>query len=218
MRRTTITVGASLTLSLLIGCGEDEGLVRPVADASTPGDGSPSALDAGIDVHQENLLVAYAEGLDAPLVPVSDGDALELVQAPQGGHFAFISARFYGASGSDIRLTVRVLDPETELPVAVDQRTGPIAPVVGQPGWWEPNPDARGAIAHIAACPVEDTPLWNRSWWVEVSVTESAFDGFRGVARALVAWHCTDATAPLEALCECECAADWQPGSCFEGG
>jgi hypothetical protein len=216
---------AVLSLALA-GCGVDE----PLDTSEMQADGGPPLLaphdaGAGNKPAPDSPEVAapptalevdpgYYLALESGFVPLAEGGDLELVQAPQGGHVAFVGARIRHAKSPTATFIVSVLDPSTGEVVMHDKREGPIAPTPDLPGWSEADPDARGAINHLVACPVEHTQLFGEHWLLRVEVIEEGGGGLTGQATVGVNVSCAPISEYQKTYCECECELGYVPGTC----
>ena len=194
------------------GCGHDEPLLEPVAAEDAGKDVAPQ-LDATADrsAPVPRVFPAYLSSLDAPLSLIDDGDQVPLAWAPQGGYFMFFTAQFGPHDGSDVELSSQLVDPDTHEVIRKDARTGPVLPVPGQPGIYEPDPDVRAAVSHLAACPDSEVQVLGRTLRLELRVSGGSFD--ESATRSVVP-GCMGATPGEQTLCQCYCSPTYEPGSC----
>lgn len=88
-----------LCLSTVLSCGAGAGSPSP-----EPVDPGPPWLEVGAG--------------STAFEPLADGDAIELVQGPQGGWHVDVAARFGGMSPDGLTLSYRAFDGETGAEVA----------------------------------------------------------------------------------------------------
>jgi hypothetical protein len=144
---------------------------------------------------------------DHELVPVADGAAIPLALAPQGGHFAFVAARVKNLEGADVEMNA----------LAVDDATGTlIGAAVARPfmssgadGWSDPEHETFTTLDMVQFCPRGvGLDLDGRDIKLTLHVTEHSTSR-EADASVIIRPDCAGSAA-----CECECAADFRPGSC----
>lgn len=162
------------------------------------------------------VLPGWYESLNLPIRLLEDGGALPLRQAPQGGHWAFVSARVRGIEGGEVEVRARLYGTDSPDPVFAERRTGLFVPSQGAPGFFEPDLDLRGAIVHVPACPVNDAlPVFRRELRLVLEVTTADAERRGASAELTVTPSCAAGTAGELAVCECECAPAYDPGKCY---
>ncbi len=221
------SVALALALALATACGSSE----PAAASASGGGGSGAGGSGGGGDAQATggsgavggaadggpagfvVLPASLSAPDAPLKLLADGDPLVVGPAPQGGYFSFVTARFGPFQADEVELVVRVKEPGTGRVVREDLRKGPVVKVPGTAGLVEADPLYRGAVAHLAMCPIQDEPLVGKEWDLEVTVTPN--NPVSGTGTVRVTPSCAPVDGGTQSICECTCAPGWQPGSCY---
>lgn len=202
----------------LAACEDDPVVVSldggPRQDAPSDAPAPDAAADAAADAATlaSRVLPGYLATLDAPIELVADGDGVPVAWAPQGGYFMFLTARFGPHDGSDIELSSRLIDPDSGSVLREDVRQGPVILLANEPGMYEPDPDVRAAVSHIATCPPsDDVQLLGRKLRLEMRVRGGSFD----MATELsIVPSCAGATPGEQQLCECYCSPSYEPGGC----
>lgn len=180
--------------------------------ATALGCGSPADVSASAQPREIQVVPGAYLAFDQPLVPLTEGGDLPLRLAPQGGHWAFVSARVRGYTGTVMSVGVSVLDAESGALRFAERRKGAVVASPSDPHAVEPALDLRGAIVHVPICPVEVPPgLFAQRVRLEVEVggTET------GHASLTVTPACSAGTSGERAVCECECAPGDDPSKCF---
>jgi hypothetical protein len=219
-----------------IGCGAQ----APAGTASQSDDAGPNPLDARAveseseeaaresaapdeDVAAEGdamdaLVVVPAEftGENAPLRLLQRGDAIDLTRAPQGGHVVLLAAQVKNMSTSAATIRVRMRRPDTGFIVAEEKRTVAMVPVPGEPATMQPDLRSRSQVAHVPLCPDYDpVDIVGQPLDVEIDVTALYTEPPRtGSARIQLVPACRPTTPDQEALCRCECEANYALGKC----
>src|SRR5690606_16736896 len=117
------------------------------------------------------LRIAEIVEEDAPLAQLSDGDALHLWNAPQGGHVVTVGAEVRGTQSDIVAIEARLLDPETGDLVKDDLRSIVMKPIEGGEGWKSPDIRSRNQVAHIAMCPdPEGRQLLDQEFVLEMEI------------------------------------------------
>ena len=145
------------------------------------------------------------------------GDDVRLANAPQGGHVLHIAARVGGIRTKRAELRAQLRFPDTRAIEAEEARTINVVEV--EPGVFESKPGSLADVAHIPVCPnYGDRDILDQEWLLEVTVSE--IPGAAGVGKTtlLVTPRCTHTDASIQALCQCECAANYVLGKCGGGG
>ena len=211
---------------LLNGCGSSEAAAGGAAaggggagaqggGAVGGGGGASGDGGGGKDAGTFVVLPASLKAPDAPLNLLSDGDPLVVALAPQGGYFSFVTARFGPFDADEVELIVRVKEPGTGRVVREDLRQGPVVKVPGSPGLVEADPAYRGAVAHLAMCPIQDEPMVGKAWDLEVTVTPNNAAHVTGTGSVRVTPSCMPTDGGTKSICECTCAPGWEPGACY---
>ncbi len=146
---------------------------------------------------------------------VGDGDTVQLVRPPQGGHVIFVGARIQNLDTDTIELTGRVRDAKTNSIIQQDIRTVVTEPVPGQPGWRQCDHRSFSQVANIALCPDYDpTDIAGQDYVLEIEVTELYAQDSTGSTTLHVVPACAQSDPAEKALCDCECAGDYTLGKC----
>jgi hypothetical protein len=196
----------------------------PAGDATDAGDaGNDAALDAGgapdATASDELMVVpAMFQGPGVPLVPIMDGDAIDLSLPPQGGHVLFIGAILRNLHTDTVKIRGRLRDPSTGAIVAEDARTVVVQPVAGDPGAAQTNIQTYTQSANVAVCPDYDArAIDGEAYVVEVTVTELYVSIPRTATASRTATPRCPAGTPDTDHCTCECAASYAIGKCPPG-
>lgn len=181
-------------------------------DSSDPADGTGgaggSAPALGVEAYG---WVPQGEAV----VTLSDGDAIELWGAPQGGHVSRIGARVTGLGTDTALLVARLRDPTTDAVIAEGTRTSPMVDAPDVPGAKQPDPSSMYNLVHLALCPDNDgQAIAGVERVLELAVTELYGDFSEGSTRVRVVPTCLMPPGPEHDSCECECAADYTLGKC----
>ncbi len=168
---------------------------------------APDSSSSGVEVW-----AGWYSSFDEPIRLLEDGGSLPLRMAPQGGHWAFVSARVRGLEPTEMAVGVRLFDAASGELLFAERRSGGLEQSPNDPGAVEPALDLRGAIVHIPVCPTEVPPgLFERRLRLELEVSGSA----SGETELEVTPDCSAGTPGERALCECECAPGYDPGKCY---
>lgn len=174
---------------------------------SSPAEERTSTPGVGIEVFP-----GWYASFDEPILLLEDGGDLPLRMAPQGGHWAFVSARVRGFSGDAMSVGARLLDAKTGELLFAERRSGGVIVSPNDPSAVEPELDLRGAIVHIPVCPMEVPPgLFARALRLEIDIGGAE----EGSATLTVTPSCSAGSPGEQAVCACECAADYDPGKCY---
>jgi hypothetical protein len=163
------------------------------------------------------------------LLPLADGDSIDLVRPIQGGHVLFIGAYVNGASGTSgtIRAELRRSVSDSGQPLSMpgpilvfEERSTMLVPLAAgttppsaAPGWQQIAADI-SEVANIAACPnvlpvdIPDQPLY-----VQVTYTDSQQGS--GTAFVKVVPRCRQPDDASRSQCLCECHANYTIDRCF---
>jgi hypothetical protein len=196
----SLMLGALVALAA-IGCGSSE----------DPDPGVDPSDDAGA-LELRPIMFTPDEQPTAFLV---DGGPIELVNAPQGGHVLMVGARIAHLESDVVEMTARVRDGASGELIEEAERTVLMAPVPEEPGVLENDRRSISQMVHVALCPSSPAATFaGRELIIEIEATELYADFTSGSASVRVVATCM-ATAPsLKALCECECSASYEPGTC----
>ncbi|MFO0574130.1 MAG: hypothetical protein U1A78_09040 [Polyangia bacterium] len=165
----------------------------------------------------------------ARLIPLSDGDSVELVRPIQGGHVLFIGALLrYPADGDGtLRGELRRVDASGQAgPVIVyDERTtahqalaadtpAPPAPNAADASGWRQIPPDLTSVANIPVCPdFFDYDLVDAALILRISFKDRA--GREAAADRRVKTRCAQTDPVQQGLCRCECQAKYTIDRCF---
>jgi hypothetical protein len=193
---------------------------EPSASESGTND-APASMDATGDTisDEEDRLVVIPGAFvveNEPLRILRDGDTIDLVRAPQGGHVSMIAAQVKNTSAVAAMLRVRMRRPESGFIVAEEKRTVAMVPVPGEANAMQPDLRSRSQVTHVPLCPDYDPiDVVGQPLDVEIEVTPLYTDPPRvGRATLRLRPKC-EALSPLgEALCQCECEANYALGKC----
>lgn len=168
----------------------------------------------------------------APLVPITDGDTIDLVRPIQGGHVLFIGALVRSASGDKgtIRAELRRGETDSGQPlvtpgtiIVFEERSTQLAalpagvtPPSDSPGWRQLRADIND-LANIPACPnFLPVEIPDHTLYVQITYTDGR--GNTGFASRKIVPRCTQPD-PLERNnCLCECRASYTIDRCFTDG
>jgi hypothetical protein len=191
-------------------------LLLPACSAPTTPSGSGGAAGAGGG--DSGPLVVQAIEYDQytqQFRVLSDGDTVQLVRPPQGGHVIFIGARVQNLDSDTIDLTGRIRDEQTNSIVQEDTRTVVTETVPDMPGWRQSDHRSFSQVSNIALCPDYDPKdILGQSYLLEVRVDELYAQGSSGSVSLHVVPACSQDNASGKSLCECECSADYTLGKC----
>jgi hypothetical protein len=176
---------------------------------------------AGCDAGSLELAPGHFTEEGQPLTPLSSGDAVSLAQATQGGQVLYVASRVRGLPEEPdavvvVQIEAFARDPTSGAELAHDLRTIRMLPVPGEPGVMQPELRSRSQVAHLVLCPNYETrDLIGAEWLVELTIEEFDVEcPKRGAAELLVVPNCDGRTPENQALCECECEANYTPGKC----
>lgn len=187
-----------------------------------------STVAAGCEEHFDSPPEIIPARLDGEvLVPLQDGDAVELLRPIQGGHVLFIGAfvRNVNLGDGSILGELRRLPAPTSpgMPGAIlvsDERSteltmlphGTAAPTADA-GWRQVTADING-VANIPACP-DYLPfdLVDGQLLVNIQVKDKA--GRTAAAFRRVILRCSQTSPGEQQQCRCECTANYTIDRCF---
>lgn len=189
-------------------------LVLAAFCAACDGSSAPEPKPESDVVVPLDVLPADFVAEDQPMKMLSEGDPIQLVAAPQGGHVIHIGARVRGLGSDTVNIRTRLRDPATNAIQTEEARDIVMRPVPGQPEWMEPDLRSVSQVTHIPACPnYDDVTLLDTLWKLEVVVDELEGPGL-GSATVGVKPACQQADQALAAMCKCECAPSYVLGKC----
>lgn len=158
------------------------------------------------------------------LIPLVDGDFVDLVRPIQGGHVLFIGALVRNPADGDGTVLGELrqvgADGAAGPVIVYDERTaahealpaGTPAPS-GQTGWRQVTPDI-SSVANIPVCPdFLDYDLVDATVFVRIRFKDSR--GREGFADRKVKTRCAQTDAMERSLCRCECAAKYTIDRCY---
>lgn len=153
---------------------------------------------------------------DTPLDPIDEGEAIPLSLPPQGGHVLWVGAYITNLRTDTIELKTRLRDPETGALVAEEGRTVVVRPVEGKPGVFQPDIRTVSQVTHVPVCPDYDAkPIAETPYLMEVSVRELYVEPQRTAqGTRTVTPTCKLGDPAGQALCACECEANYTLGKC----
>ena len=233
-RRVVFPSWLALVTVAAMGCGAAPGV------SLQPGDGGSYPLDAiaiepagddaprEVSTHAEDanladdaggalvLLPAAFTEENAPMRILQAGDAVDLIRAPQGGHVIMVAAQVRNMSTAAATIRVRMRRPDTGFIVAEEGRTVAMVPVPGESGTMQPDLRSRSQVAHVGLCPDYDPiDIDGQPLDAEIEVTALYTEPPRvGSARLRLVPTCRQTSPADEALCRCECEANYALGKC----
>lgn len=161
---------------------------------------------------------------EGKLIPLVDGDPVDLVRPIQGGHVLFIGALIRNPADGDgtvLGELRQVGSDGTVGPVIVyDERTtahealpaGTAAPQ-GQTGWRQVTPDI-SSVSNIPVCPdFLDYDLVDATVILRIRFKDG--QGREGFADRKVKTRCMQTDAMERSLCRCECTAKYTIDRCY---
>ena len=153
---------------------------------------------------------------NAPLRLLDAEDPIDLLRAPQGGHVVLLAANVKNMRQNAASIRVRMRRPDTGFIVAEEKRTVAMVPVSGEAATMQPDLRSRSQVAHVPLCPDYDAiDVVARPLDVEIEVTELYTDPPRiGSTRLALVPTCGQTTPEAQALCRCECEANYALGKC----
>jgi hypothetical protein len=144
---------------------------------------------------------------DGTALELSDGDSIDLIRPPQGGHVVFIGGRATGLCGDNARLRGNVYFLDGTF-VARESRTLDFEPIDELPAWGRPDYFSIAGLANVPVCPNNTgRPLLGQTLRVEAEVEDRG--GVTAAGSVEVTLRCAQAEPGCLALCECECAEDY---------
>jgi hypothetical protein len=159
------------------------------------------------------VLPAQYTGQGMPLRMLQDGDPVDLVQPPQGGHVIFIGAKVQGCPSDVVELLVRFRRAEGGAIIQEEKRTVAMEAVPGEPDTMRPK-DSPSQVGQPALCPDYDSEdVLGQEMTLEVEVRPLYVEPpVLATARRRVVPTCDRALD--QKLCKCECTANYVLGRC----
>lgn len=151
---------------------------------------------------------------DMPLVPLEDGDDIEIQAAVQGGQVIYVAGQLENLDADFARIESKIIDPDSGEVREDDSRSIVMKPVEGEDNLWQPDIRSRSQVSHLVVCP-NDEPrsIIDEPWLIEVTMSD--LDGPRSVTETLtVTPVCRREADEDQQLCVCQCEADFEPGKC----
>jgi len=186
-----------------------------LALACSESDGGPKDKDSGPpDPVTLEVFPADFVAENTPLKMLSDGDPIQLIAAPQGGHVIHVAAKVRGMTRDIANLRARIRYPDTNLIQTEEARDVVWKPVPGEPDLMQPDPSSITQVSHIPACPdYETSDIVDQLWKLEVVVTEVDGPGVGSTTIGVVP-KCLQTDPADETQCRCECEALYVLGKC----
>jgi hypothetical protein len=151
-------------------------------------------------------------GQAGEFVELRDGDALPLVTPPQGGHVSFVFARARNVDPCRMQIGATLRSPRTMRIITEESRSISMRPL--PTGWAEPNLADISSAANVPMCPdYHEEAIVDTEYTLEVRLEERN-SGRSGKAIRTVVPRCLEDDAYRNALCRCECRANYTLGSC----
>jgi hypothetical protein len=146
-------------------------------------------------------------------VELHDGDALPLVAPPQGGHVSFVAARATNVDPCRVQITATLRSPRSMRIITEESRTIALRPL--PTGWAEPNLTDISSVANVPMCPdYHDESIVDTDYTLDVRLSDGRGSALSGMALRAVVPRCLEEFTYLNALCRCECRANYTLGSC----
>jgi hypothetical protein len=127
-----------------------------------------------------------------------------------------LAAQIKNMNSSAATIRVRMRRPGTGFIVAEEKRTVAMVAVPGETATMQPDLRSRSQVAHVPLCPDYDpVDIVAEPLDVEIDVTALYTEPPRMGSVRLQLWPtCRQTTADEEALCRCECVANYALGKC----
>ncbi len=195
------------------------------AVACGPGDapGGPDAASCAVAfVGDRSLAIELLPGVSVAgqFVELHDGDPLPLVTPPQGGHVSFVFVHARNVDPCRVHISAEVRSPRTSHIAAAESRDIVLAP--RSDGWAEPDLSDISSAANVPLCPdYGDEPIVDTMYTLTVRLQDSRGLPSGGESQRTVVPSCLETSIYENALCRCECQADYTLGKCanpIEGG
>lgn len=217
MRRAG-TLASALAVALL-ACSSPDDSTGPASAGGNGGagggaGGTTTGTGGGAAGATLEVVPAVFTEANAPLKPISDGDAIPLALPPQGGHVLFVGALMRNLPTTTIKIVGRLIDPTTGQLVAQDARTVVVQPVDGEPGRVQTDNRTYSQQANITVCPdYAPRAIDGQLYDLEIEVTPLYVNAAVPVTvkRSVVP---TCSAGADNAACTCECSAGYTLGKC----
>jgi hypothetical protein len=153
-------------------------------------------------------------------VELRDGDPLPLVTPPQGGHVSFVATRARNVDPCHARISATLRSPRSGQIAQQESRDISLMPTPD--GWAEPNLGDISSVANVPLCPdygVE--PIVDAAYALELGLVDTRGASLGGTVVRTVVPSCLQTDPFDNALCRCECKANYMLGGCanpFEAG
>ena len=214
MRVTNTSFAEICSVGLLIfvtqACADGSSAV------SSGGEGGDDAGSGDADASLPDLVMHPGMFIDEdmPLVPLEDGDEIEIQLAVQGGQVIYVAGQLENLDADIVRIESRIIDPDSGDVREEDSRSIVMKPVEGEDNLWQPDIRSRSQVSHLVVCP-NDEPrsIIDEPWLIEVTMSD--LDGPRSVTETLTLTPvCRRELDEDQELCTCQCEADFEPGKC----
>ena len=182
----------ALRVTLALGCS------TPAEESAAPSGPCPLG-DASSTAKTEMTIVARTP--DGRLAPLAEGDALSLIEPPQGGQVVFVGVRAKNLDGCGVLVTASLRDATSGRLIGIESR--PIDLVKAADGFGEtPSPGDITTFANVPVCPNRDAvrALSGLPYQLDVSLRDR--EGRTAQASISVVPTCSE-----QVLCPCECGA-----------
>lgn len=202
---------AALGLAAL-GCGGG-GEEPKTGTGGTAGTGGTDAGPVVLDVYPGDFVEE-----DQPMNMLKEGDFVQLVAAPQGGHVSHPGAQVRGLTNDIANMRAEIVDIATGAIKTYEARDVVMKPVPGQPDLMQNDLRSVSQVTHIPVCPNYDpvASFVDTDWNLRLTVTEVDGPG-QGVATLKIKLGCLQTDPSDKAQCECECEPDYVLGKCAGG-
>ena len=148
------------------------------------------------------------------LTELTAGGPVDLVFPPQGGFVLFVGGRVHGLSDGNVQMSARLLDPATQIVVAMDTRVVTLQHDPNDASTWQPDLRSYQNVPNVTMCPsTSTTDLFDVPLTLELTVTELTSKRV-GTTTIVTVPSCRQSDAQKLALCKCECGGNWTPTKC----
>lgn len=177
--------------------------------ATGAGGGSPAGCFLG-DPGAAPVLVPVFRTVDGMAQEINDGDAIPLIEPPQGGQVLLIGGKARNIDGCSLIASVSLQLPDSGEVVAFERR--PVTEEATADGWlWPKRPDLLSNFSNLPACPVAGL---SRSIDGEPFRLDLQWEDAAGRhAEATLTAVPTCGQPALQDRCACTCAANYVLGS-----
>ena len=173
------------------------------------GGGSQGSCFAG-DPAAAPALVPVYRAVDGTTQLINDGDAIPLIEPPQGGQVLLVGGKAHNIDGCSLVMSTSLRLLGSGAVVAFERR--PVTEAPADDGWlWPKRPDLLSNFSNLPACPVAGLPqpIDGQSFLLDLQLEDGA--GRHAAATVTVVPTCGQ--PELQARCACTCAADYVLGS-----